>query len=183
MKNKNGFTLVEILAIISILGIIIVLAIPAVLDVLGKSKKMLSEYEKDILIDAAKYYITDIDEGVKPYVYQGNSPTTVNGKTYSKGQTLTVYDARTYIIENDGFIITAEDLVKGGYYDKECIYAGTVVDYKENGVIKTSVAQKDISCTVPKTCKIKVGIVGSKVHNDLYYVTDDYKVELLDGCE
>lgn len=183
MKNRNGYTLVEVLAVISILGIVMVLVLPTVLSVFGNSKKMLSEQEKEILIDAAKYYIIDIDEGVKPFIYQGNNPTTINGKTYSKGQELSVYDARTYLIENDGIIITALDLVNGKYYDKDCIYEGSIVDYKENGVIKTSVAQKDISCTVPKTCKIKIGIVGHKVQNDLYYVVDDYKVELLDGCE
>ena len=183
MKNKNGFTLVELLAVISVLGVIIVLSIPTILDVLGKSKNKLDEYNRDSLIDAAKYYITDIDLGEKEFIYPDNTPTDINGKTYTKGMTMTKYDAKVYLIENNGLTITAYDLVKGGYYDKNCQYAGETVEYKEGTVVKTSVVSKDQNCHVPASCKIKVGIKGKKVQNDAYYITEDYTVELLDGCE
>ena len=183
MKNRNGFTLVELLAVISVLAIVIAFSIPAVLDVLGKSKKMLDEYDKETLIDAAKYYITDIDLGKLDYIYHGSTPIDVNGTTYTNGMKMSKYDAKTYIIESNGFTITAYDLVKGGYYDKNCKYAGETIDYKKNGVVKTSVVAKDQDCHVPKTCKIKVGIKGKKVEQDTYYVTENYTAELLDGCE
>lgn len=183
MKSKNGFTLVELLAVISILGVIVVLSIPAVLDVLGKSKKTLDEYNRDSLIDAAKYYVTDIDLGEKEFLYPENKPIDINGKTYTKGMTMTKYDAKVYIIENNGLTITAYDLVKGGYYDKNCQYAGETVEYKEGSETKTSVVAKDQNCHVPASCKIKVGIKSKKTQNDTYYVTEDYTVELLDGCE
>lgn len=183
MKNRNGFTLVELLAVISILAILIVIAVPTVLDILGKSRKILNEYDRDSLLDAAKYYITDIDIGERDFLYPGNTPIDVNGTTYNKGMKMTKYDAKTYIIESNEFTITAHDLVKGGYYDKNCKYAGDTVEVKENGVIKTSVVAKDQNCHVPKNCKIKVGIKGKKVEQDTYYVTEDYTVELLDGCE
>ena len=38
MKNKNGFTLVELLAVIAILGILMVFAVPELLSQLKKSK-------------------------------------------------------------------------------------------------------------------------------------------------
>lgn len=183
MKNKNGFTLVELLAVISILAILIVATVPTVLDILGKSKQTLNEYDRETLVDSAKYYITDIDLGAKDFLYPDNKPTDINGKTYTKGMKMTKYDAKVYIIESKGFTITAYDLVKGGYYDKNCKYAGEKVEYVENGVKKTSVVAKDQNCHVPRNCKIKVGIKGKKVENDTYYVTEDYTVELLDGCE
>ena len=183
MKNKNGFTLVELLAVISVLAILIAISVPAIFSILGQSKKMLSDYDRDTLMDAAKYYITDIDLGDLDFVYPGNNPIDINGTTYSKGMKMTKYDAKTYIIESNGLTITAYDLVKGGYYDKNCKYAGETISYKENGATKTSVVAKDKDCHVPKTCKIKVGIVGKKVEQNTYYVTEDYTVELLDGCE
>jgi prepilin-type N-terminal cleavage/methylation domain-containing protein len=183
MKSRKGFTLVELLAVISVLGILIVLSVPSIISVLSNSKKMLNEYDQETLLDAAKYYITDIDEGTLEYTYTGNSAIDVNGTTYTKGMVMSKYDAKTYIIENNGITITAYDLVSGGYYDANCKYAGEVVSYEENGTIKTSKVAEDTSCHVPKTCKIKVGINGRKVENDKYYVTDDYTAEIIDGCE
>ena len=43
MKNKKGFTLVELLAVIVILAVILVIAIPRILDVIDSSK--LSSFE------------------------------------------------------------------------------------------------------------------------------------------
>ena len=38
-KNKNAFTLIELLAVIAILAIILVISIPKILDVIDESKK------------------------------------------------------------------------------------------------------------------------------------------------
>ena len=39
MKKKNGFTLVELLAVIVVLAIIMIIAIPSVLDVMNTARK------------------------------------------------------------------------------------------------------------------------------------------------
>ena len=39
MKKKNGFTLVELLAVIVILAIILVIAVPKILNVIEETKK------------------------------------------------------------------------------------------------------------------------------------------------
>ena len=38
MKNKKGFTLVELLAVIIILGVLLMIAVPAVQNVIKKTK-------------------------------------------------------------------------------------------------------------------------------------------------
>ena len=59
-KNKNGFTLVELLAVIVILAIIMVLAIPSVLSVMTTAKqKSFVEYITKVYSAAEKKYLSD----------------------------------------------------------------------------------------------------------------------------
>ena len=69
MKNKNGFTLVELLAVIAILGILMVFAVPELLSQLKKSKEDALNRVKDIVISAAKNYVSD---------YELNAPISVS---------------------------------------------------------------------------------------------------------
>lgn len=58
MKNKSGFTLVELLAVIAILAILVVLAIPNVISMVEKSRKDLAETSAKSLVSTARnYYI------------------------------------------------------------------------------------------------------------------------------
>ncbi len=56
MRNKKGFTLVELLAVIVILGLIAVIAAPLVLGTINSSKDSLSKEQKNRIIEAAKIY-------------------------------------------------------------------------------------------------------------------------------
>ena len=56
-KQKNGFTMVELLAVIVILGIIMAIAIPAVNHLIGRSKKENIESHKRTLVMAAESYL------------------------------------------------------------------------------------------------------------------------------
>lgn len=62
MKKKNGFTLVELLAVIVVLGLIIILVVPNVLDSLNKSKKeTFYLYTRDLEAKAVGKYTQDLD--------------------------------------------------------------------------------------------------------------------------
>ncbi len=76
MKKKNGFTLVELLAVIVVLAIIMIIAIPTVLDVMNNARKssfvlyaekVINAVQTQYLYDAglgsiagAGYYVYDI---------------------------------------------------------------------------------------------------------------------------
>lgn len=60
MKDKKGFTLVELLAVIVILAIIMIIAIPAVLDTVNSArKKTFVEYITKVTNEAAKKSLSD----------------------------------------------------------------------------------------------------------------------------
>lgn len=57
-KKEEGFTLVELLAVIVILGIILAIAIPAVGNVISKAQDSADEREVELIISAARVYFT-----------------------------------------------------------------------------------------------------------------------------
>lgn len=61
MKKEDGFTLVELLAVIVILGIIVAIAIPAVGRVIDGAREDSNSAETELVIDAARIYFTTTD--------------------------------------------------------------------------------------------------------------------------
>ena len=65
LRNKEeGFTLVELLAVIVILGIIVAIAIPAIGNVIEKTRTNADEAEVEMIVDAARLYYTIEKDGV-----------------------------------------------------------------------------------------------------------------------
>lgn len=174
MKNNKGFTLIEILAVLSVLALVAVLIVPAFLDAFSGARSKLKKFDEDALIDAGKMYVTDLDNGSKEYTYNETAPLNdLNGHNYKKGDRLTMYDFRTYVIRKDGIDVDAKTLVNEGYYDKRCKYKGEIVDGKP--------LEKDQNCHVPAECTLHI-----KIDYDMdngYYVTKGYTVEIKSGCE
>jgi type IV pilus assembly protein PilA len=58
MKKEDGFTLVELLAVIVILGIIVAIAIPAIGGVISRAEGDANEAEVSLIEDAGRIYFT-----------------------------------------------------------------------------------------------------------------------------
>lgn len=64
MKKKNGFTLVELLAVIVVLAIIMIIAIPSVLEVMNTARKKSFALYVDKIITAVQIqYVYDANSG------------------------------------------------------------------------------------------------------------------------
>ena len=59
MKNKKGFTLVELIAVIAILAVIVLVALPNVLGVFNKSIEEVMKIEETQATDAGSLYVRD----------------------------------------------------------------------------------------------------------------------------
>lgn len=57
LKNKKGFTLVELLAVLVVLAIIAVICYPIVTKIIANQKDKLSNEQKNSIIHAAKNYV------------------------------------------------------------------------------------------------------------------------------
>ena len=63
MKNKKGFTLIEILAVIIILGILLIIAVPSISNYINDSRK-------HAYITTAKEYIKEAQKKVSSFEYE-----------------------------------------------------------------------------------------------------------------
>ena len=69
MKNKKGFTLIELMAVIIILAIILAIVVPKVFKSIDESKKRACNVQMNNITDAAATYFTkyrynDADSGI-----------------------------------------------------------------------------------------------------------------------
>ena len=97
MKKRNGFTLVELLAVIVVLAIIMIIAIPAVLEIMNNARKKTFSMAIDKYVTAVQQqYISDANFGVIPgaglYVY--NIENNLGLTSTGNNQGYVVVDAR-----------------------------------------------------------------------------------------
>ena len=68
-RKQNGFTLVELLAVIVILAIVLIIAVPGVLSIINKTKNSAYDRQIDMIKDAAKNYVT-----TNTITWEGDNP-------------------------------------------------------------------------------------------------------------
>ena len=65
MNKEEGFTLVELLAVIVILGIIVAISVPAIGSIISDADGKATEAEKELVVEAARlYYVSEVLEDV-----------------------------------------------------------------------------------------------------------------------
>ena len=70
--NKNGFTLVELLAVIVLLGLVLVITMTNGFGIFNKAKGGINQIEENNLIEAAKVFLVDVDNKFVTTGYDNN---------------------------------------------------------------------------------------------------------------
>ena len=116
MDKEEGFTLVELLAVIVILGIIVAIAIPAIGNVINKAETGATEAEKELVVDAARLYvITDLDGKIEGITEGKIKVSTLREAGYLESNA----DKKIGGKKLGGFVIVKEDKVGGSGEDKD----------------------------------------------------------------
>ena len=138
MKNKKGFTLTELLAVILILSILVIIAVPNVWNALKSSKDALTSYEKKAIEDAAKQVVTEV-------ISCELTNETYNVLELDQQTSPTCSDIQKYMFGKQ--IDTTVDLLKENKYfeDVSNHCSGTVKITTENNY-KVKVDTSDVTC-------------------------------------
>lgn len=121
MKNKNGFTLMELLGVIVILGLLVAISVPAVTKILNKNKINAIKIDENNLSDASQLLINDfcdnpISSKYKEYCKPDSTDTTTKNKSLVRKK-----DDFTYYI-------CISDLKALNYYESDIKYGTTLCE-------------------------------------------------------
>lgn len=131
--NKKGFTLVELIAVVTILSIIMLISIPSINNSLGASKDSLDKITKKNLVDAGRILANEV-------IYCDMSD---NARIiFNTGD---CSDAKNKLIDSS-VTISVDDLIKYKYFeDPESLCSGTIKISADNNY-KVKVNVENVSC-------------------------------------
>ena len=148
MKNKKGFTLVELLAVIVILGVLLMIAVPAVQNVIKKTKNNATQKQAELFIDAAKkmaiideatndkviYKLSDLDSSVDTNRFTGMVVALKENGSYKYYIYLNdSVNKKTIGNNNDIFKFASEDEINENVTD-----GGKIFEEKSTPIIKVN---------------------------------------------
>ena len=169
MKKRNGFTLVELLAVIVVLAIIMIIAIPAVLDIMTNAKKQAFVEAVDKYVTAVQtQYMADSGMGQIPgagfYVY--NIQTDLGLSTTGNYQGFVVVDAT-----NPDSIEYHASLRDNNFMIVNWPVMGSKMPTKENigNYVATTWSQK--ASTAVKACEDVTHSSNACMNRNGYYLT------------
>lgn len=133
MKKKNGFTLVEVLAVIAILGIIIAIASVSVTSILNREKgKLVDQMEADLKDAAVAYAISE-------KIILRNCPTNFNPENLTSANSSCYRE------------VTVNDIIKSGIFTDDNNYCNrntkvVVYKYKDSEFSEIRAYVKEGTC-------------------------------------
>ena len=117
MKDKNGYTIPEVLAVITVISIVMILTISYAATILDKTKKKITDVDKRILLDAAITYGEDLDKNDKSY-FLINDMSLSSGTIIRNGAEVNGYALKELINANNTLPVRISKLYELGYIDK-----------------------------------------------------------------
>ena len=152
MKDKNGFTLVEVLTVLLIISLIALLTISIGASLLDKSKREISDYDKTIIIDAAKVYGEDLDKNGKSY-FLINDMTLSGGTIIRSGAEVNGYALKELINANNTLPVKTSKLKSLGYLDDKHDINCTVNMQFETSIQDGYIVIDKINANLGEDCK------------------------------
>ncbi len=122
MKNKKGFTLVELLAVIVILGIILLIAVPKIMTTISNATEASMESSAKMLAASAEREYTVRQTLGQSTDMECTDVTTLSATDYDLGSTAT---GCSISFDGDGNATVNLYGLANGKFDGKCIIGGT----------------------------------------------------------
>lgn len=126
--KRNGFTLVELMAVIIIISLIALLTFPNIINQIKKTKKSNNKMIEDVVIEQAKKYVSDNTDDFQEKKYCFSIDTLVD-KDYVKDEIVKIND----FINKKVVYITNEGKYEYNIVDKDKCNTYDYVDNEGNG--------------------------------------------------
>lgn len=143
VMNKNGFTLVELLAVIAILGIIMGIVMVSTTSEFGSAKDKSEEVFISTISDALEIYLDDNDAKKLKYEKMDCMITKTHGNVSIYKSNITIMD----VINSQYQPITSKDLVNPNRKDVNCNDNAKITIYRDDDYVYYYLIEKsELNC-------------------------------------